>query len=242
MLIKITDKIHIMPPFNETDRPALGLVCGNRYSLAIDSGISPKHAAEFMEDSRRLGVSPLKYLILTHHHYDHVLGSCEMNLLTITHEKIEEELKRMRSYRWDDSSLAQNVELGIFPEFGAECIKAENEDRENLRIREVDLTFSKSMMIDLGGITCDIRVIDNCHVDGSVTIYIPEEKVLFLGDCIYGKRYNGIYGYHKETYERLKETISSYDAEYYIISHEEVQDKKMMKELWVEIEKESVFF
>jgi glyoxylase-like metal-dependent hydrolase (beta-lactamase superfamily II) len=220
----------------------LGLVCGNKYSLVIDSGISPKHAAEFLEDCRSLGGSPLKYLILTHHHYDHVLGTSEMNLLTITHEKIEEELKRMRSYRWDDISLAQNVEQGIIPQFGADCIKAENEDREQLRIGEVDMTFSNSVTIDLGGITCDIEVIDNCHVDGSVTIYVPEEKVLFLGDCIYGRRYNGIYGYHKETYEKLKEVVSSYDAEYYIISHEEVQDRKMMKELWAEIEKEAVFF
>lgn len=241
MLHKITDKIYIMPPYDKTDRPALGLVCGDKFSLVIDSGISPKHAREFLNECSQVNSSPLKYLILTHHHYDHIIGISEMNLLTITHEKIEEEIRRIRSYRWDDSSLAQYVEKGIMPQFGADCIKAENEDRENLSIGAVDLTFTDSVTIDLGGITCDIKVIENSHVEGSVVIYVPEKKVLFLGDCVYGGTFNGVYGYHKDKYEKLKASVSAYDAEYYIISHEEVHDKKMMEELWTEIEKEATW-
>lgn len=55
-----------------------------------------------------LNTSPIKYLVLTHHHYDHVLGINEMYLLTIAHEKITEEINKMKSYKWDDLSLLNN--------------------------------------------------------------------------------------------------------------------------------------
>ncbi len=242
MLQKISDRVYILPPSQETDRPSLGLVCGDKFSLAIDSGISPNHAREFLTEYGKLNCSPLHYLILTHHHYDHVFGISEMNLLTLAHEKIEEELRLMRSYHWDDVSLASLVEKGIIPQFGAECIKTENKDRENLGIGSVDMTFSASVTIDLGGIICEVKEIENSHVDGSVIIYILEEKVLFLGDCIYGSRHNGVYGYSKEKYDKLKTAVSAYDADYFIISHEEIQDKKGMAAIWEGIEKEATFF
>ena len=166
-----------------------------------------------------------------------------MKLLTIAHEKITEEINKMKSYKWDDLSLEQNVKKGLIPEFAMECIKAENEHRETLCIGDVDLSFTDSVNIDLGGITCEIKVVENPHFDGSVLIYIPEKKVLFMGDCIYGRYYNGIYGYNKEKYLKLKEAICNYNAEYFIISHEDnVLDKKMIEDLWVEIEKEETFF
>ena len=232
-----------MPPYHKTDRPALGLVCGDKYSLIIDSGISPNHAKEFLNECRHLNTSPLKYLILTHPHYDHILGINEMKLLTIAHEKITEEINKMKSYKWDDLSIEQNVKKSLISEFAMECIMAENEHIETLYIGDVDLSFTEFIKIDLGGITCEINVVENPHFDGSALIYIPEKKVLFMGDCIYGRRYNGIYGYNKEKYLNLKEAVSSYDADYYVIAHEDnVLNNKMIEDLWLKIEKEGTFF
>lgn len=243
MLNKVTDRIFIMPPYHKTDRPALGLVCGDKYSLIIDSGISPNHAKEFLNECSQLNTSPLKYLVLTHHHYDHILGTSEMNLLTIAHKKITEEINKMKSYKWDDLSLEQNVKKGLIPEGGMESIKLENEHRETLCIGDVDLSFTEFIKIDLGSITCEINVVENPHFDGSVLIYIPEKKVLFMGDCIYGRKYNGIYGYNKEKYLKLKKAISSYDADYYVIAHEEsVLNNEMIEDLWLKIEKEETFY
>ena len=122
-----------------------------------------------------------------------------------------------------------------------EGIKEEIEDRETFYIGDVDMTFTDSITIDLGGITCVITAVESTHTDGSTLIYVPEEKVLFLGDCVYGRRYNGVYGYKKEYLDRLKETISNFDVDYYIISHEEVFDKTMMEKFWIDLEANGPF-
>lgn len=47
MIEKLTNNIFYMPHSKATDRPILGLVCGKKYSLIVDSGNSPRHAKHF---------------------------------------------------------------------------------------------------------------------------------------------------------------------------------------------------
>lgn len=47
MLNKLSDTIYYLPNQDEKDRPTLGLVCGDQYSLIIDAGNSTQHALDF---------------------------------------------------------------------------------------------------------------------------------------------------------------------------------------------------
>lgn len=236
MLNKLKDNIFYMPNRDETDRPILGLICGKKYSLVIDSGISPNHAREFLDEVNLMNVPPVKYLVLTHHHYDHVLGIKEINAITISHEKTKEEIEKMKDMKWDDESLNEYVRKGTFSEFSVECIKAENLEREKLIIGDVDITYKDSMKIDLGGLTCILISIGGSHTDDSTAIYIPQEKTMFLGDCIYGCKRNGLYGYNKEKLFEMINNIKKYDVEQYIISHEALYDKKKISDFWNQLE------
>lgn len=232
MIKKLTDKVFYMPQSSETDRPALGLICGNKYSLVVDSGNSPRHAKEFLAEIGKMDIPMLKYLIITHWHWDHIFGIREMDLVTIAHENTQEKLKEMKELSWDDASLERYVKEGIFSDFTIECIKKEILHREDFNIGDLDITFNDSIEIDLGGITCIVKSIGGDHTNDSSVVYVPEEKVLFLGDCIYGTRYNGVYGYTKEKVLPMIEKIEELEANYYIISHKELYDKKEMDEFW----------
>ncbi|WP_432401506.1 MBL fold metallo-hydrolase [Wukongibacter sp. M2B1] len=232
MIKKLTDKVFYMPQSSETDRPALGLICGNKYSLVVDSGNSPRHAKEFLAEIGKMDIPMLKYLIITHWHWDHIFGIREMDLVTIAHENTQEKLKEMKELSWDDASLERYAKEGIFSDFTIECIKKEILHREDFNIGDLDITFNDSIEIDLGGITCIVKSIGGDHTNDSSVVYVPEEKVLFLGDCIYGTRYNGVYGYTKEKVLPMIEKIEELEANYYIISHEELYDKKEMDEFW----------
>ncbi len=41
------------------------------------------------------------------------------------------------------------------------------------------------MELDLGEVTCVLKHVGGDHAHDSVVIYVKEEKILFLGDCIY---------------------------------------------------------
>lgn len=234
MIKKLSDRIFYMEQNDETDRPSLGLICGNKYSLIVDSGNSPKHAKEFLSELNSMNIPPVKYLVLTHWHWDHIFGIKEMNLITIAHENTKEKLDEMKKLKWDDKSLENHIIEKKFAEFAVNCIKKEmpEKERNNLIIGDLDITFNDSIEIDLGGVTCIVKVIGGDHSDDTSIIYVPEEKTLFLGDCIYGNMYNDTYGYTIEKLFPMIEKIEKYDAEHHILSHQGLWDNNKINEFW----------
>ncbi|WDV46443.1 MBL fold metallo-hydrolase [Clostridiaceae bacterium M8S5] len=232
MLKKLTNKIYYMPLDNTTDRPHLGLICGDKYSLVVDSGNSTTHAKEFLNSIKDMDIPPLKYLVITHYHWDHIYGIDTMKLTTIAHKNIIEHLNNERLKKLDDASLDEHVKNEVFSEFTTQCIKAEmsNEERTNLVIGNIDITFEKQLKIDLGGLTCIVDWVGGNHTNDSATVYVPDEKVAFLGDCIYGAKFNGAYGYTADDLIPMLDILDSYNADKFLVSHEEIWDKSSMNE------------
>lgn len=235
MLNKISENTYIMPHRDKTDRPSLALISGEKYSLIIDSGNSPRHAQEFLDEISNLDVPPLKYLIITHSHWDHIFGINEMNLITICQRNCAKKIEELRELNWDDDSLDLHLKSGLLNELGVSSIKEEIPNREGFTIGSIDIVFDDHLDIDLGNLTCNITSIGGCHTDGSTVVHVPEDKVLFLGDCVYGKRYDGIYGYEMRTLSNMIDKIDAFDADTYIISHEDIFTKKMIQSFWQDI-------
>ncbi len=220
MIHTLTDSIYYSLPVAETDRPLLGFITGSNASLMVDSGTSPAHAREFLSAAAPYGATPPAYQFLTHWHWDHVFAIPTVNAECIAHELTAEKLREMQGMAWDNAGLEKLVETGFLPRFGADCLKQEMPSEEERVIGSADRIFTDSLELDLGGLTCRIEHLGGTHTSDSSVLYIPERKVLFAGDCIYGQRFGGAYGYRLEELSRMADTLTSYDAEHYLISHE----------------------
>ncbi|MFS0749975.1 MBL fold metallo-hydrolase [Oceanobacillus sp. 1P07AA] len=62
-------------------------------SLIIDSGNSPQHAQDFLTEIETLNVPPVKYVVITHAHWDHFLGMNEFDAAVIVNRKTNERTK-----------------------------------------------------------------------------------------------------------------------------------------------------
>ncbi|KAF5052567.1 Metallo-beta-lactamase superfamily protein [anaerobic digester metagenome] len=226
MLIKLTDRIYYMPNDDRTDRPLLGLICGDKYSLVIDAGNSPAHANEFLTDVCKLHIPPLKYLVLTHWHWDHVFGIEAMNLITVCNNRTKENLDKMQKLTRDDFKLDQRVSNGEEIEFCSKMIKLEMPVRDGFITGNADITFKESLEIDLGGIHCLVDHVGGCHSEDSTIIYIPDEKTIFLGDCICEDIYSGEWSYSRDKLLPMIHKIKKYDALYYLTSHYHPESKE----------------
>ncbi|GKX30671.1 Zn-dependent hydrolase [Vallitalea longa] len=235
MLNKLTDRVYYMPHSEETDRPSLGLICGSKYSLVVDSGNSPRHAKEFLSEIESMDIPPLKYLVITHNHWDHVFGIREMGLVTIANCNTKDTLEESKKLKWDDEALEEYINDEKFSEFTVNCIKKEITDRDNFQIGDLDITYKDCIEIDLGDVTCIIEAVGGDHTDDASIVYVPEERVIFLGDCIYGGMYQGEYGYTKEKLFPMIDKIQKYEADYFIISHEEISNRDKINELWTQL-------
>jgi glyoxylase-like metal-dependent hydrolase (beta-lactamase superfamily II) len=230
MLKQLTNRVYYKPHVEETDRPTLGLISGDKYSLLVDAGNSPNHAMEFLQDVKQINTTaPVKFLVITHWHWDHTFGIHTMDLPTISHVDTKKQLDYMKTLKWDDVSLDLRVETGEEIEFCRDMIKREMPTRDELILQSPDITFTDRIEIDLGGITCVIEHVGGVHAQDSSIVYIPEEKIMFLGDCLCQDFYSGDWSYDRDELHTLIEKIRKYDVDYYVTSHHRPETNE---ELW----------
>lgn len=235
MLEKVTDRIYYQMNEDDTERPALGLVRGDDCCLIIDAGNSPRHAKEFQREIASMDFPPVKYLVVTHHHWDHTFGLSEWDAVTIANHRTYEYLKTYCNLKYDDNSLEAAKKNRIFNDFSIKCIKEEIDDRESFCPKNCTLSFNQELEIDLGTVTCNIQQIASPHTDDSTIVYVPEEKALFLGDCTYGYTSQGYNYYDRALMKQVIDTIEKYDAKYYLCSHESLCTREEIVSYWKQL-------
>ena len=73
-LKKVTDRVYYYP-FDETkDRPILGYIRGDEFSVAVDAGHSAEHVADFYAAIEEEGLPLPEVTVITHWHWDHTFG------------------------------------------------------------------------------------------------------------------------------------------------------------------------
>ncbi len=219
-LKKITDHVYILAPDKRTDRPILGVIWGKSSSLIIDAGNSPAHARLLLHGMAELNFPKPKYLVITHGHWDHVFGASIFNVPIISNFETKLIVDNMVKLDWSNEALDRRVDHGLEIEFCREMIKAEMPQRDNLVIKLPDIIFNSSIKLDLGGIYCHITKVGGDHSSDSSIVNIPEEKVIFLGDCLYPNINCLTPSFTKNKFLPLLDLLLSTDADYYLASHD----------------------
>ncbi|MGP4072870.1 MBL fold metallo-hydrolase [Piscibacillus sp. B03] len=202
MLKKLSSSIYYLPNQDENERPTLGLVCGDDYSLVIDAGNSVEHARDFINQIEKLHVPPIKYLVITHAHWDHFLGMNE----------------------FDATIIGNTLTNQLIRDWG-----------ESLKLNIPDISFEKSLTVDVGNKICQIERVRSTHTDDSTVVFVPDEKVLFLGDSAYGRTRKSLFHYDQDMLLPMIEDIKKYDADYFLLGHESICDLKEMNTYWDEL-------
>lgn len=217
-LTKISERLYYLPPVQETDRPILGAVIGAEKTILIDAGNSSQHARMFLQQLNEIGIQP-NLIALTHWHWDHVFGMREMNLPSIACEETYGKIEEMLPLSWEDEQLDQRVEEGTEIPFCADAIKLEFGENRDIHVQLPTVVFENRSTVHLGGLTCEIEHVGGDHSSDSCVIFIPEEKALFVGDCLYANLYAEKWNYTVEKTLKLIQQLEKYDAEVFFLSH-----------------------
>ena len=220
-LNQITEHVYWFPPNNATDRPTLGAIVGKTGTLVIDAGNSPAHANLFLAELAKNKIPSPKYLILTHWHWDHLFGIDAFNALIFASQRTKRAVEKMAGWDWSDTALDKRVEAGVEIEFCRDMIKKEMPDRTSLHLKIPDITFANQIDIDLGDIICQIAHVGGDHAEDSVVVYIPQDNILFLSDCLYPDLYHGAWNYTIQKLFPLIDKILSFKADFYLFGHHE---------------------
>ncbi len=174
-LVRLTERVWYSPFEEERDRPNLGYIRGDRWSLAVDAGHSEAHTRAFYHALEDAGL-PLPVLtVLTHWHWDHTFGMHAVHGLCLANRRTNEYLLEAR-----ERIAREGAEAFLALD---SSVRKEYKENRPMIVRPADMIFSGEMLLDAGG--CPIRVFqsDAPHTDDSTLVEVTGEKVLFIGDA-----------------------------------------------------------
>jgi glyoxylase-like metal-dependent hydrolase (beta-lactamase superfamily II) len=217
-LNQLSGHVYWLPPDSTTDRPVLGAIVGERGALLVDAGNSEAHAQIFLKELARLKIEPI-YLVLTHWHWDHVFGTAAFrDLPMFAHIETKRVVTEMAGLDWRDEALDQRVAQGREIAFCRNMIKLELPVRDQLEIVPPDIAFTDQLSIDLGGVTCQIVHVGGDHAADAAVVFIPEDKVIFVADCLAHDIYDGD-AYTTAKLFPLIDRLLAFEADYYLFGH-----------------------
>lgn len=154
---------------------SVGLVRGSRGSLLIDCGTTLLEAADILADVRTLAGGTVTHAVLTHHHFDHILGSAgftDAELYAAPHvaAALTTDIADVRAHA---------ISYGADP---AEL------DRTIARVRAPDHRVLR-VDLDLGARTVHVEHPGRGHTDHDLVVVIGPQApdaptVVFCGDLV----------------------------------------------------------
>ena len=115
-LEQLTPRVYQLPFSQENDRPALGYIRGDRFSLMVDAGNSPEHVRDYQKAVENAGFPQPDFTVLTHSHWDHCFGLSALSIPSIACVQTRQSLEMVSRLRWTPDALAENVRKGIVPQ------------------------------------------------------------------------------------------------------------------------------
>lgn len=222
MLKKIAGTVFYQSPDHQYDQPCLYAIVGDNKTLMIDGGVSAALAKEFTDALFRETGRGVDLVVLTHWHWDHVFGLAGVDAPVVACQNTAARLKRMAGYSsWDDDALDARVRSKEEILMCAKHIKITypGDSRKSITIRQPDIVFDGTMTIHLGGLTCELLPLPAVHTNDCVAIHVPEERLLFIGDCTGQNSYDQPAYYPAPAVLKLFEAIRGFDARLIMESH-----------------------
>ncbi|MER7419749.1 MBL fold metallo-hydrolase [Micromonospora peucetia] len=161
----------------------VALVADERGSVLVDAGQSPAHAREIQAALRTAGLPPPRWLVYTHHHWDHVWGACAWPDVEIVGHVAGERLLREEAARpWSHRYLREQVRADprLGPSFRARALAVDSWD--GFAVLPPTRTFTDGLELPVGVTATHVG---GAHSPDSTVVSVPDSGVLLLGDCYY---------------------------------------------------------
>ena len=153
-----------------------GFVITDDGVVVIDSLGSPTLGKELLESIRRLTTQPIRYVIVTHYHADHVYGLQAFKAAGATilaHPEGREYLTSDTAQRRLEASRQE-----LFPWID-----------ENTRLVSADRWLdAEETTLRVGSFDFVIRHVGPAHTPEDVVVFVPKLGVLFAGDLVFRGR------------------------------------------------------
>ena len=189
---------------NHGDITNLGFIIGDAAVAVIDTGNSPAIGRGLREAIRARTELPIRYVINTHMHPDHVFGNAaftEDHPVFVAHANYQGALMA----RADGYQRRLEEDLGAEAMAGAVMVPP-------------GLTVETSVQLDLGGRVLDLKAWPTAHTNNDLTVFDRRTRTLLAGDLLFMERIPTVDG-SALGWLRIMPELAAIDADRVVLGH-----------------------
>ena len=220
-----------------------GIVDLGGVTLVFDAMLTPQAGESLGREAERLTGRPVGLLVNSHYHGDHVRGSAAVGAVHVVstarvrdlvaergpvhlrsdRDEAGRDLARLRSGDWKVGPVERTVYEGWF-----EGILATPPD---LAFRPPDVTFEREMVVHGPRRTARILTFGGGHSPSDVLVYLPDERIVFLGDLLSVGFHPSMADGQPEEWVRILGEVRGLGVERAVPGHGRVGDDAAIREM-----------
>ena len=221
------------------------VVVGDDGALVVDSGRFPTLARRMIADIRKKTDQPVRYLVHTHWHVDHIVGDGEfaaafpgMTFVSTDFTRgkmLEKQVPYLRDVEKNDGGYLEQIDALLakgkrddgtpIPEESKTYLRntvadlrLEMAELAGSRVVEPRVTFDRSLTIHLGKREVRVFFLGAGNTAGDTAVYVPDGRVVAAGDLLVAPTPYG-YGCHPGEWTRTLDRLMALDAAAIVPGH-----------------------
>jgi glyoxylase-like metal-dependent hydrolase (beta-lactamase superfamily II) len=173
--------------------------------LIVDTGTTPQATRNFLADIRMLTDKPVRYVVNTHFHYDHVDGNQIFGpeVQIIAHDYVHTAISTFDVLKREPFMTSQMVNVPAQIDRLKQQIASEKDsgrkttlstqlaatERNFAQLKELKatpptLTYSSKLVLHRGSREIDLLFLGRGHTGGDTVVFLPKEKIVVTGDLM----------------------------------------------------------
>jgi len=143
--------------------------------LVVDALGSPALAQELIQEIRKITPAPIRYVVMTHYHADHIYG---LQALKAAGAQV---------------IAQQDGQIYLHSDTAALRLKASREELfpwidEKTTLVPADRWIAGALTLRMGGLDFQIQPVGPAHTPEDLVVYVPQLKLLLAGDIVFRGR------------------------------------------------------
>jgi cyclase len=211
--------------------------------LVFDSFTTPSAGHELRKLAELLTGKKVKYLINSHYHGDHVLGNQAFSDTTIIStsltkewckeknklDDVEKEIEETKDYL---NNLQNQIELTQDSIIKASLANQHNEmskvldDLPDMQIVLPTVIFEEKLSIEGSKRKVELYCLGGGHTPSDTFMYLPEEKIAFMGDLVTEELHVPIY--NPEDFSNILKKVKEMEIEVFVPGHGNTGDEELL--------------